>query len=346
MDKTALKVGVNLGGWISQYPAYDYGYFDTFIGRDDIRRIAGWGMDHVRLPVDYPVLEQDSQPGAYLEHGFAYIEQCLDWCGENQLRTILDLHKAPGFSFDTLDRNTLFGSPVLQERYLAMWEAIARRFLGRLDDMLAFELLNEIVLPESAPWNALARRVVERIRSVDAQRLIIIGGNRYNAPDELRNLDLFDDANILYTFHFYSPLAVTHQKAPWIPALVDYDRDVAYPGEAPGLEAFLEAHPEHRGWLGTEAGIRFDRPYLERILAPAVDFSKRIAQPVYCGEFGVYEKVERTTRLNWMRDFVALLNAHAIGHAVWNYKALDFGLVDRDGRVVDRELIEIASRGY
>ncbi len=346
MNRSALKVGVNLGGWISQYPDYDYQYFDTFITREDILRIADWGMDHVRLPVDYPVLEQDSRPGMYLERGFGYIEHCLDWCRENHLNTILDLHKAPGFSFDTLDQNTLFGSPILQERYLALWEGIARRFLGRLDETLAFELLNEIVLPDSAPWNSLVRRVLERIRSIDAKRLIIIGGNRYNAVDELPNLELFDDANILYTFHFYSPLAVTHQKAPWVPALVDYNREVDYPGEAPDLAAFLDAHPEHRARLGVEAGVRFDRQYLDRTLAPAVDFSRRIAQPVYCGEFGVYNKVNMATRLNWTRDYVALLNEYAIGHAIWNYKSLDFGLVDRDGKIVNQELVKIASQHF
>ncbi len=342
MDKKAFQVGINLGGWISQYPAYDHRHFETFISAGDIRRIADWGMDHVRLPVDYPVLEDDARPGHYLERGFGYVENCLEWCRQNRLNAILDLHKAPGFAFDTVERNTLFGNPSLQERFLDLWEQIARHFLGRMDDTLAFELLNEIVLPDSAPWNALARRAVERIRSVDARRLIVIGGNLYNSASELENLDVLDDTDILYTFHFYLPLAVTHQKAPWIPALVDYNRDVAYPGEAAGLVDFLQAHPEHRDRLGTEGGVRFDRDYLAGLLRPALDFSERIGAPVYCGEFGVYEKAAMQTRRNWSQDMVALLNEHGIGRAIWNYKALDFGLIDAAGREVDPELIAIA----
>ena len=65
MYKISLKIGINLGGWISQYPAYDHRYFKTFITANDIKRIAGWGMDHVRLPVDYPLLEDDARPGAH-----------------------------------------------------------------------------------------------------------------------------------------------------------------------------------------------------------------------------------------------------------------------------------------
>ncbi len=346
MENTSLKVGVNLGGWISQYPALDYDYFDTFIIRDDLRRIADWGMDHVRLPVDYPILQEDVNPGTYLDRGFEYIEQCLDWCEENRLRMILDLHKAPGYSFNTLDRNTLFGSAPLQDRYLAMWEEITRRFLGRANDDLAFELLNEIVLPNSDPWNSLVQRVVARIRSIDTGRLIVLGGNHYNAPDELDNLNVLDDANLLYTFHFYSPLIVTHQNAPWVPALGNYGHPVAYPGEAYELAAYLEEHPEYREWLGSEAGARYDRQYLDHVLAPAVNFSRRIAQPVYCGEFGVYDRVDIKTRINWTRDFVALLNSNMIGHAIWNYKALDFGLVDGEGKIVNQELIDIACQRF
>lgn len=55
-----FQAGVNLGGWISQYHRLDPAHFDRFILKPDVQRIASWGMDHVRLPVDYPVLEDGS----------------------------------------------------------------------------------------------------------------------------------------------------------------------------------------------------------------------------------------------------------------------------------------------
>jgi aryl-phospho-beta-D-glucosidase BglC (GH1 family) len=344
MDRTSLKIGVNLGGWISQYPAYDHQHFKTFISADDIKRIADWGMDHVRLPVDYPVLEQDDHPGVYLQSGFDYIESCLEWCRKNGLRVILDLHKAPGFAFDALDKNSLFQSPVMQERFLGLWEAISERFLGGLDDSLAFELLNEIVLPDSGPWNDLVQRVLARIRSVDPQRLVLVGGNRYNAADELQNLAPIADPNILYTFHFYLPLSITHQKAPWIRPLKEYDQQLEYPGwQAPGLAAIVEKYPSDTHALKKEVGQQFNKDYLRSVLQPALDFSHRLGQPVYCGEFGVYEAASMATRLNWTRDFTALLEGSHIGRAYWTYKDLDFGLVDKAGRVVDQGLVDLAS---
>jgi aryl-phospho-beta-D-glucosidase BglC (GH1 family) len=345
MNKTSLKIGINLGGWISQFPAYDHQHFKTFILEEDIKRIADWGMDHVRLPVDYPLLEADDQPGVYKQSGFEYIESCLEWCRDNGLRVILDLHKAPGFAFDALDKNSLFQSPVMQERFLGLWEAITRQFRGRLDDSLAFELLNEIVLPESNSWNLLVKQVLERIRSMDPQRLVLVGGNNYNAVDELQNLEQFPDPDILYTFHFYLPLCLTHQKAPWIPPLVEYNRQLEYPGhQAAGLASIAEKYPRDTHALKKEAGISFDKNYLHAMLQPALDFSQRTGQPVYCGEFGVYEGAPMSTRLNWTRDFISLLNEFNIGRAIWTYKALDFGLLDGYGRIVDQELIELASR--
>ena len=344
MDKKTLQSGINLGGWLSQYPTYDHRHFKTFIVADDIKRIADWGMDHVRFPVDYPVLEDDNQPGIYKESGFTYIESCLTWCQENGLRVILDLHKAPGYSFDALDESSLFGNIKLQERFLGLWEAITQHFASRMNDGLAFELLNEIVLPDSNPWNTLIKQAVTRIHTIDPQRLIVIGGNHYNAADELQNLDIIDDPNILYTFHFYTPMVVTHQKAPWVPSLVAYNQQVDYPGEAPRLEDFLKEHPEHHSALGTEIGVRFDKDYLQAMLQPALDFSQRNGQPVYCGEYGVYEGAPMLTRQNWTRDLIALLNEFGVGRAYWSYKAMDFGLVDKNGQVVNRELIEIVSK--
>jgi endoglucanase len=345
MDKKTLQVGLNLGGWISQYPAYDHAHFKSFMAAGDIKRIADWGMDHVRLPVDYPVLEDEAKPGTFKESGFEYIEACLDWCGANGLRVVLDLHKTPGFAFDQLDKSTLFESPVLQERFINLWTAIARRFAGHMADSLAFELLNEIVLRDSGPWNALVRQVVARIRIIDPGRLILVGGNQYNAADELRTLDLLDDPQVLYTFHFYLPLSVTHQKAPWIPSIVEYNREIQYPGQAAdGLAAILRKYPHDTHRLDREVGIRFDKSYLATMLLPAVEFSQQSGQPVYCGEFGVYEGAPMSTRIHWTRDFIDLLNENLIGRAYWNYKALDFGLVDRDGRIVNQELIDIVSK--
>jgi len=339
-------VGVNLGGWLSQYKEYDHKHFQSFISAADIRQIADWGMDHIRLPIDYQILENDAAPGEYIESGFDYIESCLDWCAENGLSVALDMHHAPGYSFtQTLegeDGNTLFTSDIAQNRFFALWHAIARRFKGKYPG-LAFELLNEIVLPESAPWNLLAKTAVAHLRQTDATRPIIVGSNNYSAVYTLKELELIDDPNIIYTFHSYEPLMFTHQRAPWVPATRTHNAVVDYPGEIAGLEAFATANPEH-AWACTDLiGKSLDASFLQRFIQDALDFQQRCQRPVYCGEFGVIELAPPLSRQNWLRDFVSFLNEHKIGRAIWSYKQMDFGLVDANSKVIDPEYVRIAS---
>lgn len=341
-------VGVNLGGWLSQYKAYDHAHFQSFITAADIRQIADWGMDHIRLPFDYQILESDAQPGTYIESGFDYLESCLEWCEANQLSVALDMHHAPGYSFtNTLEGdnagNTLFDSALAQERFFALWDAIAKRFHGRYPK-LAFELLNEIVLPESGPWNRLAKQAVARMRQSEPDRDLIIGGNIYASVFHMKDLKLIDDPRIVYTFHFYDPLIFTHQRAPWAPLPRTMDATVDYPGEAPGLVEFAARHPEFAGSVADLIGKPMDRAMLYSYVEEALVFQQRAAgRPLYCGEFGVIDRAPAASSRNWLRDFVSILNEHKIGRAIWSYKQMDFGLVDAHSKVVDPEFVKIAS---
>lgn len=344
MEKlTGFQAGVNLGGWLSQYRIYDHQHFKSFISSSDIEQIAGWGMDHVRLPIDYPILEDDQQPYAYKESGFAYIDQCLNWCQANGLNVVLDLHSAPGYSFDAPGTNSLFDSLELQQRLLALWQALAAHYAGRKQPAIIFELLNEITLPSSAPWNKLAHQLFSSIRAIDTTHWIMVGGNEWNSISALKEIALFDDPRVVYTFHYYDPLPFTHQKAPWVEELQAFDQELVYPGNIPGLSEFLDKKPSYQKRLERFRGIQMDKQFLQKDIQQALDFLHQSGRPLYCGEFGVIESAPRDSRLNWHRDFVALLREYQIGHACWSYKQMDFGLVDQAGHVVDEQLVKIVS---
>ena len=89
--------GVNLGGWFSQCD-YSKERLDHFIEEKDMDVIAGWGLDHVRLPMDYNVLE--TAEGELSEEGFGRIARAVEWCLKRGLKVVLDLHKTVGYSFD------------------------------------------------------------------------------------------------------------------------------------------------------------------------------------------------------------------------------------------------------
>jgi len=116
--------GVNLGHWISQYgsyASYSHEHFKTYIQEKDIARIASWGMDHLRLPVDYPIFESDENPGVFMESGLQYIDNCLEWCKKNGINLVLDLHHAPGFFFGHGEKNSLLENSEMQDRFINIW---------------------------------------------------------------------------------------------------------------------------------------------------------------------------------------------------------------------------------
>ena len=136
-----FQKGVNLGGWFSQCDHTEARY-DNFITDADFAVIRSWGADHVRVPVDYELLEDDD--GNPKESGYVRLERTIGLCRQNGLHMILDLHKTAGFSFDPGEKEAgFFENEKFQQRFYALWERIVRRF-GKDADLLAFELLNEV----------------------------------------------------------------------------------------------------------------------------------------------------------------------------------------------------------
>lgn len=337
-----FMAGVNLGGWISQYKKPDKKHFNTFIKEEDIIQIASWGMDHVRLPIDYTVLEDDERPYSYKEEGFEYIDRCIGWCEKHGLNIILDLHRTAGYAFHSLSENRLFESEELKNRFISLWKEFARRYKDHRDNVV-FELLNEVVEYDSSRWNLLSRRAVEAIREIDKNRIIIIGGNNYNSIWELKYLDRLEDKRLVYTFHFYTPLIFTHQRASWMPEMKELDFIVPYPSGRKEYEIYLKKPEYLRDRV--EFSETTDKDYLASCLKPALEFMEDREVLLYCGEYGVINKAPAESSLNWHRDLSSLLREYGIGRAVWTYKLMDFPLVDEASSIINPELIRIVSKG-
>jgi hypothetical protein len=340
------KRGINVGGWLSQYDhrvKVGDARFDTYITEKDIAQIAGFGLDHIRLPLDYHFFEGDDRPGQYDEKALAYIDRFLDWCETHKLGVIIDFHHAPGYSFGTQSKNSLLDDPALQNRFQDMWLMLAKRY-AQIGDRLTFELLNEIMDKDSTRWNALAGKLTAAIRGVDKDRFIMIGSNEYGSIRWLKDLAIIpNDERIVYAFHFYEPHLFTHQFANWIDYCTDFNRAVAYPSVIPGVAAYMEEFPQHahvrcvKEYVNTQMG----REHMRGLLQPIFDFIKATGKPLHCSEFGVIEFADKESRLNWHRDFYSILEEAGAGYSVWNYKLMNFSFVDENSQVVAKELFEL-----
>lgn len=322
--------GVNLGGWISQCPR-DRSHYESFITQKDIDKIASWGLDHVRLPIDNDVVSDEQ--GRFIPDGIKYVDDCIKWCRACGLNIILDLHKSPGYAFYN-EANTLFEDAHVQDTFVHLWREFASRY-GEYGDSVSFELLNEVVDADPGIWNGLIGRTIIVIRKIAPATKIVVGGIRWNSASTLELLDAPYDENIVFTYHFYDPFLFTHQRAQWVKPLSGLT--VRYPGD---IEEYRRISRELRSYDSeysqTEA---MGRQYLEKRMMTAINTAKKYNVYLYCGEYGVHHNAPIESTLKWYSDIHSIFEEYKIARAAWTYKSMSFGISDQYGEA-SQQIIE------
>ncbi|MGN0687811.1 MAG: glycoside hydrolase family 5 protein [Oscillospiraceae bacterium] len=306
--------GINLGGWFSQCD-YSEDRLNNFITEADFEKIASWGIDHVRIPVDYNIFENSD--GTYKEDGFARIDRAFGLCEKYCLKAVLDLHKTAGYSFDDYGENEsgFFDNEQLQERFYRLWEEFAKRY-GKLSDRVAFELLNEITDEGYiGKWNEIAYTCISRIRKYAPDTIILVGSYWNNSAEAVYALEKPYDDKVVYNFHCYEPLKFTHQGAYWT--------DKINKDERPCFDE-SDITPE----------------YFEKLFASAIETAKRNNTTLYCGEYGVIDIVTPEDTVKWFKCINSVFEKHGISRSAWNYKEMDFGISDSRLDSVRDELIK------
>ena len=311
-----FSVGMGMGGWLTNYKRFnvlpenkrlditkgDLAHFDTYITEGDVQRVKMWGFDHIRLGFDQIVLEE--APGKYRERTMRKLVEFVGWCRKHKINAVLNLHKAIGNYCDIPEKKQLLDTPELQDRFVALWLEIERRFHDAPE--VAFELLNEVRDVDPAKWNRLADRTLKAIREVNPDRWVVIGSTCWNSPDKLAVLQVWDDPRVVYTFHMYNPHHFTHQRGVLQAGPLYQNDEVPYPGTA----------------------------FVRKALKAAVDWAKAHPDKIlWNGEFGTIRHMNPMARADYMRDVVAVCKEAGIPWSVWNYLSTPndgnrFSLVD------------------
>ena len=314
LKNKGIYKGVNFGGWLSQCD-YSKERLENFIKEKDFAVVADWGADHVRIPVDYNVFENDD--GTYKEEGFKLIEFAHESCKKYGLKMVLDLHKTAGFSFDYFGESEsgFFDSEPLQERFYRLWEQFAIKF-GKYSDDVVFELLNEVTDKEFIEkWNEISNKCIERIRRYAPDTIILVGSYWNNSVTAVPDLAKPYDDKVVYNFHCYEPLKFTHQGAYWT-NLIDPDERLTF----------------------DESNITEE--FFEEMFAPAIEAAKRCNTSLYCGEYGVIDIVSPEDTVKWFKCINSVFEKYGISRCTWNYKEMDFGLSDNRLDKVRSELLK------
>lgn len=344
-----IKRGTNLSHWLSQSEERGEAR-RTHIQEDDFERLEQLGFDFVRIPIDE--VQFWDEEGNKLPEAWELLTQALDWSVKHHLRAIVDLHIIRSHYFNAAneggkDANTLFTSEKAQQDLINLWYQLSEVLKGYSNDSVAYEFMNEPVAEKHEQWNQLVAKVHAALRKVEPQRTLVIGSNLWQGYQTIKYLRIPEnDKNIVISFHYYNPMILTHYGAWWTP-LAKYKGKVNYPGILISKEDFEAApdsiKPELEPYLTQEWNIDKIRADFK----DAIEAAKKYNLQLFCGEWGVYEPVDRDLAYAWTKDMLTVFDEFNIAWTTWCYDA-DFGFWDQQKNdYKDKPLVDLlmASKG-
>ncbi len=193
-----------------QSRAFWIAFRDRFFTEADVKRSRDLGFNSIRLAMNARLLMPEGGV-VFDEIEFGRLQKFVTWCESAGLYVVLDMHAAPGgqtghnpIDDSPTDTPELFNIGANQDRLIALWTEIARRFAAS-KVVLGYDLLNEPINPDFKELNAklwpLYQRIGKAIRAVDPNHILIVEGAGW--ANDWSSLDTPFDANLVYSFHKY-----------------------------------------------------------------------------------------------------------------------------------------------
>lgn len=328
VEKFEVFRGTNIAHFLSQSKKRGIER-EQFFTMDDVKAIKAMGFDHIRLPIDEEQMWDEE--GNRHKDAFKLMRNSIDWCAENKLRVIVDLHILRSHHFNA-EEKPLWTDPAEQEKFYDLWRDLSKELIKYPNSLVAYELMNEAVADDPELWNNLIANAVKVIRKTEPERTIVIGSNKWQQVGTFDELKVpANDPNILLSFHFYEPFLLTHFNASWT-GLNGYTGPVHYPGVILTQQEFDDLPEEMKEMAKDWVGKEFNKKWMLEEWQKPIQKAKKIGLPLYCGEFGIITGPPQQDMLRWYQDMIDLFEENGIAYANWNYKSGSFGLLDGDGK--------------
>lgn len=259
---------------------------DGYITARDFDQIKSFGMNVVRLPFDYRLLQSDQPPYDLKPNAFRWLDHALQLAEAAHVYVILDLHGTPGGQSGQdhtgeAGQNHLWHNDMNKRRTVELWRAIAQRYKDR-SVVAAYDLINEPYgdyhTDERPELAVLMPQILRAIRSTGDHHVVFFAGalnggiGFYGNPHDQG----FD--NVGFTEHSYAGLF----------------------GSKPALE--------------TQARV------LNQQMPMKAAYVDRLGVPYFLGEFNVVLSSEWPQRL--MRAYYDFFAQHGWAGTMWSYKLL------------------------
>ncbi len=338
-----IRRGTNLSHWLSQSEERGEAR-KQHIQEDDFERLEQLGFDFVRIPIDE--VQFWDEEGNKLPEAWELLTNALDLAQKHHLRAIVDLHIIRSHYFNAVNEgdkqaNTLFTSEKAQDDLIGLWYQLSEALKGYSNDSVAYEFMNEPVADEHEQWNQLVAKVHAALRKVEPQRTLVIGSNKWQGYETMKYLRVPEnDKNIILSFHYYNPMLLTHYGAWWTP-LGQYKGKVNYPGILVSKEDYEAAPDSLRPLLEPFTTQEWNVEKIKADFKDAIEVAKKYNLQLFCGEWGVYEPVDRELAYKWTKDMLSVFDEFDIAWTTWCYDA-DFGFWDQQKNdYKDKPLVDL-----
>ena len=342
-----IKRGTNLSHWLSQSTERGEAR-KQHIQEDDFQRLEELGFDFVRIPIDEEQFWDEK--GNKLPEAWDLLTNALHFCGKYHLRAIVDLHVIRSHYFNAVnegkkDANILFTDEKAQQQLIDMWHQLSDVLKPFSTDSVAYEFMNEPVADDHEQWNQLVAKVHKALRELEPQRTLVIGSNMWQSYGTIKYLKVPEgDKNIILSFHYYNPMVLTHYGAWWTP-IGKYKGKVNYPGVLISKEDFEAAPDSIKKDLEPLTKEEWNIDRIRADFKDAIAAAKKYDLQLFCGEWGVYEPVDRELAYKWYKDMLTVFDEFDIAWTTWCYDA-DFGFWDqKKNDYKDKPLVDILTSG-
>jgi endoglucanase len=338
VQRDVLKKGVNFTNWCQRYYGREQFKNLNYISDYELTALKNAGITYIRLPIEPSVIFNVngdwSQPSTNLT---SYLDPIINRLMSKGFAVIVDLHYT--YRGDSSFDDKLYTNPTKRNELKNFWKNLALRYKNYDQNKLFYEVLNEPAwgdyLYKKSPdpndysgynigkvnWWNYQRELIASIRQSDTRHTIICGADGWNGSyplaDSLRDttsLGAYNDARIVYNFHFYDPMEFTHQ-------------------------GFL--HPAGTNYPSWNTNVTTIRPAIDNVFRAARDTGLNL--PLMCNEFGANSAIIKAgpqdggkagqrwcsylDRRQWLRDVRQLLESYNILWTVWGYEAEGFGML-------------------
>lgn len=272
----------------------------------DLQIMREWGFDFARLPMSYHCWAEPD-PERWLnmdETQLAHVDQAVELGRKHGVHINLNLHRAPGYCVnppqEPLD---LWKDEAALDACARHWAMFARRYKGRSNRELSFDLLNEPPDIAAESYVRVVKHLVATIRAEDPRRLIIADGLRWGR-DPVEDLAAL---GIGQSTRGYDPMRVSHHQASWVKG--------------------SDKWPEPAWPLPEDGKPDWNKERLRRERIEPWQALEKRGVGVHVGEWGAHNRTPHTVTLAWMRDQLELWREAGWGWALWNLRG-SFGVLD------------------